>query len=116
MPPGSPVQTRGRRVAPGGESGRAELRGELCANGCAEEIHALSVDAAASGALQGRALEELVDFGEVRRIWSEHQGGLFDNSTRLWYLLMLGCWKAHHGSRQGELAESLAGSVRKTGR
>ncbi len=56
-------------------------------------------------------MEELVDLGEARRIWAQHQGGVFDNSTQLWYLLMLGCWKAHHGSERGagELAESLAG-------
>ncbi len=56
------------------------------------------------------AMSELIDFGEARRLWQQHQGGLLDNSTKLWYLLMLACWRAHHGSPAGraELAESLA--------
>lgn len=56
-------------------------------------------------------MEEILDLGETRRLWEQHQGGLHDNSTRLWYILMLACWHAHHGPGAGRahLAESLAG-------
>jgi asparagine synthase (glutamine-hydrolysing) len=55
-------------------------------------------------------MEELLDPAETRRLWNQHQGGLLDNSTRLWYVLMLACWHAHHGPGAGRalVAESLA--------
>lgn len=56
------------------------------------------------------AMESILDLGETRRLWEQHQGGMLDNSTRLWYVLMLACWHAHHGpgASRAELAESLA--------
>jgi asparagine synthase (glutamine-hydrolysing) len=57
------------------------------------------------------AMEEYVSPGEVRKIWNDHQGGLKNEQTRLWYLLMLACWvgRHHHASHsEGWLEEALA--------
>jgi len=59
-------------------------------------------------------MEPLLDLGEVRRLWDQHQGGLFDNSTQLWYVLMLACWQEEHGPAAGrrELAGAVQGQTR----
>jgi asparagine synthase (glutamine-hydrolysing) len=51
--------------------------------------------------------EPLVDRGEVRRLWSEHQSSLFNHERKLWNLLMLAMW--HQGRHAG--IESAAGAV-----
>jgi asparagine synthase (glutamine-hydrolysing) len=49
------------------------------------------------------AWTEYLAAGEVRRLWAEHQSGLWDHSRRLWIVMMLGTWSLFHreGSDMG---------------
>ena len=46
-------------------------------------------------------MERYLSFGEVRRVWNEHQSGLGDHSRKLWNLLMLAEWHSHHTGSSG---------------
>jgi asparagine synthase (glutamine-hydrolysing) len=48
-------------------------------------------------------MEEYVRLAEVRRVWEEHQSGMWDHTPKLWDLLMLAGWDAHHRQRVGIL-------------
>jgi asparagine synthase (glutamine-hydrolysing) len=37
-----------------------------------------------------------LDFPEIRRLWAEHQGGFHNHERKLWNLLTLAAWRAHH--------------------
>jgi hypothetical protein len=39
---------------------------------------------------------QYVSLGEVDRLWKAHQSGLHNHDRKLWSLLMLACWDAHH--------------------
>jgi len=55
-------------------------------------------------------MEQYLSLGETRRIWSEHQSGLYDHSRKLWNVLMLACWAARHhsGTRNSSFADIAA--------
>jgi asparagine synthase (glutamine-hydrolysing) len=44
---------------------------------------------------------DLLDTGELKRVWSEHQTGLRDHSVLLWGVMMFGLWHQQRQSRYG---------------
>jgi asparagine synthase (glutamine-hydrolysing) len=58
-------------------------------------------------AVLGREMDPLVNRGEARRLWAEHQSSLFNHERKLWNLLMLAMWRT--GRHAG--VESTAGAV-----
>ena len=60
-------------------------------------------------------MDPILDAGELRRLWNEHQSKLHDHSRKLWSVLMLGCW--WQGAAKVEQAQSVgAGSLLPDGR
>jgi asparagine synthase (glutamine-hydrolysing) len=54
-------------------------------------------------------MRSLMETGEARRLWNEHQSGVHDHSRKLWSLLMIACW---WGSvRESNLQETLAAGI-----
>ena len=58
--------------------------------------------------VMGPGMCPYVSVAEVRRIWRQHQSGRYDHSRKLWNLLMLTCWEAHHRRNRPSAAAELA--------
>jgi len=43
-----------------------------------------------------REMQSYLSLGEVRRVWKEHQSGVRNHQSKLWYLLMLARWDERH--------------------
>ena len=57
------------------------------------------------------SMEQYLSLGEVDRLWKAHQSGLHNHDRKLWSLLMLACWDAHHREGAERSALQAAGPV-----